>query len=236
MAWNFAEGIVTTPGTFLLLAIGGETAGIYTGFRYCIAVGIPGQLADGTSIEKLVDALTVLGPTRLLEGAEIEVQGQRLQVQALPDLSDFLERLGLSQRSEAGAGGVRFGGPVGRTGVLKDVYSDDDVKVTYGFDIARPDDLQVRVFRRATTAGPVRVATLLAKQDTFAKIAPVQRGLLGDQDLCMIQRGTRLATAEMDPAEDLGDGQHLKVRVMDEPPCERLAESFFVFKDHFELE
>ncbi len=215
--------------TFFLGALGSEVRGIYSGFTYCVSTIMEGELSPKTPLEELTTKLTAVGFKKLKsDKVKINVSGLDLNFSPAPDLPDFLKNFKLPFRE---AGGFSFPGPIGLSAVLADVFSDADMKITVGFDLRKPDDELVWVFRKVKQAAPEKIGEMVALQDTLLKAASLQGSELNADEVCPIKQGQKIAISEI---QEFPEEKSSKISIYGDLTCKNLGRSVFVFSPHFE--
>ncbi len=215
--------------TFFLGATGSEVRGIYSGFTYCITTIMQGEMNPSMPLEELTTKLTAVGVKKLKrEKVRINVNGVDLNFSPAPDLPNFLKNFKLPFRE---AGGFAFPGPLGLSATLTGVYSDADMKITVGFDLRKPDDELVWVFRKVKQAAPEEIGDMVALQDTLLKAASLQGSELKADEVCAVKLGQRIPIFEL---QEFPEEKSSKISIYGDLICKNLGRNVFVFSPHFE--
>jgi hypothetical protein len=131
--------------SFFLIARTSVTDSANIGFKYCAGTMMDGTLDLGSDLKRyngppeLLGKLTAQGFSAIKSKVlELEIQeGVTKKFTPIPDLEEFLARFNFKKRT---AIGQIFQGPIGQTGLVKDIYNGQGIKITVGFDANKPDE------------------------------------------------------------------------------------------------
>jgi hypothetical protein len=236
--WHIAEAkhplFPSRDLTFFLGALGNTVKGKFAGFTYCVAAILDGTMGPKDEIIDYVKALNALGPKELQNKQKFVVNGVQRTIQPAPDLSEFLVKLGLPQRF---ADKVNFPGPVGLSAGVKDLYVDEEFKVSIGVDLRQPGDKKLWILTSREMAGESEIATLTATANTTLKLMEIEGGTDDNketaEDLCEIKEGQTLSVSSM--VRPAGSDNFHRIRLLGNLKCPLMGRHVFAKAADFKV-